>query len=722
MALHENLLVLAGIALAVALLRAMRRQGGQRGYALVLALELALALAAMLRGDRYLGTVAIFLCALTVVLPALLERAARQMFALGRPRLAVRLTGLRALLMPGAGLGRQQQILDGFALLDRSGVDAALAHFRGLVARAEEPAELAVIHEQIVAMLLYDQRWGEALAHYESQFHPGFAAVRPALALGVLRAYGEVHRLPAAAALLRAIEDGPIGAEPGAAELLAQARLTFLAYAGAAGAVDDALAADRGRRVGMSPASATLLQGLARARGGQPEQARALLQQAAALAKPNEQRLVGAAGRAAERADEAQPPLEGELQAFVQAVAERLRAGLREGRGPRRLQPLLMTSALIAAMAAVYTATLLLGRAGVGLLEVGALTPELYRAGSWGRVLTASLVHGDLVALLLNSYSIWLAGHVLERIQGWARTGLVALWGAAAGLWATAAANPDPAQLLGGGNAIAVAMLVATLWTLTPARTPGLQPAVRRSLAVTLLILLGAHLFACLPSDYGLRPSPLALGTSAFVASLLALALPPALPRLARRGLALLCLASVAAFAVAGVRVAREDPVGFAAAHRDRRPLERGVRLSLPASFEPVRAVGERRHPAMPVFPGWIDTQALRGGHLVELVVVEAAAPPEGSALFVLDPALAHELVVRHDGAAPPGFGETLEGSLTSYTLQRNGEAAARVVERRLGEAGPTLVLLAAPPAALEQAPGLYARIVADAAREPEAP
>lgn len=712
MALYQNLLVLAGIILAMVLLRTLRRPGGPRGYAAVLALQLALAFAAIVYEDRYLGTVAISLCALTVVVPALLERGARQLFALGRPRLAVRLSGLRALLMPGAGLGRQQQILRGFALLERDGVDVALAYFRGLVNAAEEPAELAVIHEQIVAMLLHDHRWSEAVSHYESHFQPGYASVRPSLALGILRAYGELDRHAAAADLLRVIEDGPLGAEAGASELLAQARLTFLAHVGALAAVEDALMSDRGRRVGLSPGTATLFLGIAAARAGESQRADALLQQVPALARRSETRLGAAARTARAHIDEPPPALSEDVQTYVQAVSGRFRASLRDRTSARKLQPLVLTTALITASAGWYVVTLAAGWAGVGLLRAGALTGELWRAGSWGRLFTAPFVHADLLSLLLDCYSIWLAGHVLERIHGWARTGLVALLGGAAGMWAAAAANPDPAQMIGGGNAMAVSVLVATLWTLLPNRTPGLLSTVRRSVVLTLLFLLGAHVFACLPTAYGLRSTPLALGTSAFVASALALLLPPSLPAWTRRPIAALCLAGIAVVGLAAVKVAREDPIAFAAAHRDHPAVEGGVALALPASFERVEA-DARRHPAMRVFPGWLDGQALRGGHLVEFLVAEGLTDADGPALFALDPTLARELVIRPEDDPAPAF-----AGFANYTLQRNGEPIARLIERRLGDRA--LLLLAAPPSALDQAAELYAAILSDATLAPE--
>lgn len=710
MSLYENLLVLAGIVLAVALLRASKRQSGVgRGYALVVGLELALALAALVGSDRYFGVVALCLCALTVVLPAVLERAARELFARARPRLAVRMAGLRALLMPGAGLGRQQQILAGFAVLDRDGADAALAHFRGLIAAAEDPAELAVLHEQIVAMLLHDRRFGEALGHYEKHFHAGFAALRPGLALGMLRAYGELGRADEALALLRALEGGPLAREPSAAEILAQARLIVLAYGGASERVEAALAVASSRRFGLSPAAAELLLAAAYVRAGPHERARALLERVTSGAR-REPRVLAEARGALARAWPPPAPASPELARELEEVARRLLEALALA-PPRVLQPLIMTTALIVVSAGAFAVALAAGRAGVGLLRAGALTPELLRDGSWWRVFTAPFVHADLLSLLLTCYSLWLAGHVLERIHGWARTGLIALAAASAGMYVAAAAGPNTAQLLGGGGALATAVLVATLWTLAPAHTPGLATKVRRSVALTLLILLAAHLFANLPGDFGLRASPLALGTSAFVASLLALLLPNFSGRAARLVTSGLCVGLVGVGVASAALVSREDPIAHALAHRLERPALHEVRLALPLSFEPVRAAGERRHPALPVLPGFVDVEALRLGHLIQ-VLVARDVPDDGTAILRLDESLGRSLVVRRDDAAPAPL-----DALPSYTLQLNGEAVARVVERELGDR--RVLLLAAPPEALEQAPELYAAILGDARRSP---
>lgn len=719
MALYDNLLVFAAILLGMTLLRLVRRRDpSQRGYVVLVGAELVLGTAAMLQDNRFVGAAVVCMCGLTVALPWLLERAARQAFALGRPRLAVGMTGLRAMLMPGAGLGRQQQILTGFALLDRRGPDAALAHYRGLVTEAEDTAELAMIHEQIAAMLLYDLRWTEAIAHYESQFQPGYAALRPALALGLLRAYGEVGRLDAAAKLLRLLEAGPLGGEPGAAGVLGQARATFLAYLGRTAAVDAAVAKDRGKGLGLTPASAALLQATAAGRGGASERASELLRAIPGLLRAREER-VGAAARALhERLAREEVVVPDVIAAYATDVEQRLHTQVSEGAGPRRAQGLVVTGALIVAMAAVFAVSLGAGLSGVGLLSIGALTPDMVREGSWGRLLTAPFVHADLLGLLLDCYSVWLGGHVFERIHGGARMGLVAILGAAAGLWATVRVHPEPAMMIGGGNAMAVAVLVATLWTLVPLRTPGIAPQVRRSLVITLLLLLGAQLLACIPGDLVLRSTPLALAAAAVVASIVAIALPPNLPRLLMRVLAVVLAGVLALIGAAAWQVSQEDPIRFLAEHREPRGPERGVTLVLPRSFERVAADGERRHPLLPVFQGWIDTQALRGGALVQVLVSEGGPIAGSSALFRFDPGLQRELVVRDDAGIPDEARAVLDAGApgwTTYTLQRNGVAAARVIERGFAKVGPTVVLVVAPAEALAQAPGLYAQIVVDA-------
>ncbi len=719
-----HLLLITAVALGMALMRLLRRlEPGQRGYLLVVAGLLVATLIAMRREDVFLSAVVIGFTALTVVIPWGLEGMSRRSFARGQLSWAVRLAAARSILMPGAGLERQQQVLRGLGLLERQGVDAALSYFRELAGEAEDGGELAVIHEQIVSMLFYDQRWSEGIAHFEGQFPPAYAAMRPVLALGLLRAYGEAGRLDNAAGLLRALEDGPLGADPNAAELLGQARLTFLAYAGASRFVDEAVGGGHCKSLGLSQASGALFRGIALARAGERKQAVDELERVHTLAGPSDDRVVRASRAALDMVEQV-IELEPELRRYVQAVGERLRSFLQTERLPRRRGPVFVTHFVVLALVVGYVATQLAGAGGLGLLRVGAFTPELWRAGSWGRLFTAGFVQTDLIGLIVDIYAVWLGGHVVERLLGNARMVLITLWGAIAGVLVTVAVGASPAQLIGGGSLIATGVLVAALWTLIPRRTPNLAKRARRSLLLTLWLLLGAQIIETIPGLRGIAVSPFALAAVAGVATILSGALPLSLPKPVRYVLGALAGLSVAAMVAGLWQVAREDVESFALAHREQAYAVQGVAFTTPWSFEETE-LEVLRGEALPVFEGLIDAQARRDGLRVQLVVApmkttaseEAAAEP---IVFALDPALRRAVDVREGGALPSSFTTMMgEGGWRSYLVQRNGQAVARVVERPVGEQ--TAALVAVPPEALELAPVLYASMLRDAAvAEPE--
>ena len=103
----EQLVLASAVIAGMAFVRLLRRfEVGQRGYMLIVGGVFLLAVGAVLQTDRFLGVVAVALTTLLVVMPWVLELAARTAFNRGRLTLAVRVAGLRATLMPGAGLGR----------------------------------------------------------------------------------------------------------------------------------------------------------------------------------------------------------------------------------------------------------------------------------------------------------------------------------------------------------------------------------------------------------------------------------------------------------------------------------------------------------------------------------------------------------------------------------------------------------------------------------------
>ena len=744
--LFDHLLLLAAIVCAATLVRLLRRNDGiGRAYALVVGAGLSGSVLAM-GGDRFFGVVALALVVLTVITPWVLEHLIRAAFARGRLAWVGRLSTLRVMLMPGSGLGRQLPILEGLALLDRKGVDAALAHFRRLADESEEPAELALIHEQIVAMLFHGQRWDEGIAHYERRFNPGYAAMRPSLALGLLRAYGEAGRLETAAGLLRALEDGPVGADPGTAELLGQARLTFLAYAGATEPVDEVIARQRFDALGLTAATAELFRGIAQARAGEPGRAVETLTKLEEVAGPRDHRVLEAAkavlsevrrvlGRAAEDAAALSPTspwvaaqLGPELRGYVELVGDRLREFLIAAPVARVQTKPRMTYALIVALSLVYGVHLLQGGGGLGLLELGAMSEDLWRGGSWGRIFSSAWIHVDLVGLLFDAYAIWLAGQLVERLLGAARMAMATMLAAIAGVAVSVVSLPwlwdaglDSLAIVAptGGNLMAIGAITAALWMLMPSKTPLLTARSRRNLALTASLLLVANLLTSWPGLVGFGVAPLAVLTTMLVASLAAIGLPAEPPRWLSWALAgvvgLVGLVNLAAFGL----VLAEDPEAYLIDHRAQRCELGGVVVHTPIGATPMTL--DREVPfELPILDGLLDTLELRDGNLVQLAVHHGEPAPDQPALLSMIEGLDGEITATAPGPLPEPFAELIaaEPSWQAHDLWRNGVRVGRVVEHRLpgGEGPPTTVmLLASPAAAIDHGAAIYAAILREA-------
>jgi membrane associated rhomboid family serine protease len=730
--LFDHLLLLAAIVCAATLVRLLRRSEGiGRGYALVVGAGLVAAVLAM-GGDRFFGVVALASVVLTVIVPWALEHASRFSFSRGRLVWVARLSSLRATLMLGSGLSRQLPILEGLALLDRKGVDAALAHFRRLADEAEDAAELAVIHEQIVAMLFHGQRWDEGIAHYERRFHPGYAALRPSLALGLLRAYGESGRLETAAGLLRALEEGPIGGDPSTAELLGQARLTFLAYAGAVEPVEEIVERQRFAELGLTAATAELFKGIALARAGEPKQAVETLSRVEDLAGPRDHRVLEAARAVLEGVRRAMPlavpELGPELRSYVELVGDRLRAFVIAAPAIRTQTRPWMTHAVMVTLSLVYGVHLLRDGGGLGLLELGAMSEDLWRGGSWGRLFTSAWIHVDLVGLLFDVYAIWLAGQVVERMLGPARMACATMLAAFAGMAGSVLALPylwdlglDRIAIVAptGGNLMAVGAITAALWLLIPGRTPLLAARSRRNLVVTLTLLLVANLLTSWPGLVGFGVSPVGLLVTFLFASLTAVVFPVEAPHWVRRTLGGIVGAAVLANLVALGMVVAEDPEAYLVDHRAQRCELGGVEIRTPIGVTPMTL--DRDVPfELPIVDGLLDGLELRDGSLIQLAVHRGPVG-EQPALFELIEDLDHEISATAPGPLPEPFAELIaaEPSWRAWDLWRAGYRIGRVVEHHLPNASTaepaTIMLLATPPEAIEHAPAVYAAILRDA-------
>ncbi len=710
--MFEQLLVAAALLQSFALLGALRRRHG-RGYLTLLVGVLGVLLLALARGDAGLGLAGLVLAVASAGLPWVLEKLSRRLFERGMISWSVRLASLRALLMPGAGLGRQQALLAGLDLLEAEGPEAALRHFQTLAAETEDEAERAALDEQIISTLLYGRRWNEAIAHFERRFHRGYAALRPSLALGLLRAYGEAGRLVRAAQLLRAMEEAPIGRHPQGASAMILARMTFLAYAGAAGVLDEVVPAGAGERAGLSAATGAYFHGVALARSGQPRRAAEVLARVEELAGPGDRRLVAASHEALEQVSRAAViDLDPEVRRYVQHSAGRLLSGLRSvaaTAGPRGwlAPPLLVVLSLLAYLARLVWPD---------LLAVGAASSTLVQAGSWSRLLVAPWLHADPAILIIDVYALWYAARILQRRLG---AGLVLLGALVAGTAATTVSviSLEPGALVGGVGPIAVALLVGALVASLPTVAPMMDDAQRRSVLGTLVILLGLQALLAWPGLRGLDQAAVAYAVG-IGAGLLLGPWPPLRRRGAERVLAGLGLASVLGLGLAAGHVAREDVGAYLAAHPLQTCEVRGARVNGPGSLRARTAAVERETgPAsLPAYPGLVDDHAARLGARVQLVHVDASkvAAIQGGEGLAFDPQLRRRFsATRFEGGGALERALEVRGiEALRLDLRADGATMAGAVLRPL-EDGSGLLLLAEPATALDYRAQAHAALLA---------
>lgn len=705
--MFAHALTVCAVCVGFALVRALRR-GESRAHAHVLfvALLFAITLAAIVSTSRFVGVIALGLATVGVAMPAAIEVLARAAFARGRLRAAVWLSGARAVLMPGSGLARQQEILRGLALLEQEGVDRALSHFRGLAGDADG-GELMIIHEQIVAMLFYGHRWDEGIAHYESQFHPRYAALRPALALGLLRAYGESGRIDTAALLLRALEEGPVGADPRALGFVSQARLTFLAYAGAAVPVRAATTEPRRRTLGLSPASSALLRGIALARAGESAAAADELRRVPELAGASDGRVVEASRVTVARRSVDALVLSPDIARYADGVAARLEAFLQAAPRLRVTTKSWLAPLMAAALVIVQLVQLALDKVGVGMLDLGVLTSELWDAGSRGRAFVGAWIAGQPLAAVIHAYAVLIGGRLVERVLGRGRLLALALGGSSLALVLTASL-PGPNVPIGGAAFLAIAVAAGALLLLPRARTPGLLPSTRRAMAIPLALVLVAEIGGALAGVFALDV-PLAGAWVAMLWAVVVIGLWPASGRLAGV-LGAIGWLGLVPLAVGIAQIGREDPQAFLAARRVVVHAEGDVIVPVPSNLVACDRVVEPSL-ALPIERGHVDAYALRGGQLVEILT--GVAPADTPLPIAIDPSLSLQLDAI--ATAPPrALVRRLDASeVRAFHLRRNGADVALVVERRVGKG--TIALVAAPPGAWRSGATLYAQILADA-------
>lgn len=134
---------------------------------------------------------------------------------------------------------------------------------------------------------------------------------------------------------------------------------------------------------------------------------------------------------------------------------------------------------------------------GETLADVGALRlADLWLDGSWWRVITAGLLHGSWLHLILNTWSLWVVGEWTESTWGHARTGVLFVASSVAGCLASAAWVEAPmvvgasAGIMGMAGALLVGRVLAR-----GAVAAKLRPLSAAVLGVWLAVLVGLGFF-----------------------------------------------------------------------------------------------------------------------------------------------------------------------------------------------------------------------------------
>jgi len=641
---------------------------------------------------QFWGVLAIGLTLVVVIAPAVLDRGSRWAFARGHFTWAVRLAAARVTLMPGAGLEPSLEVVRALEIVERRGLDPALTYLTELARETSEDrgVDPSLIHEQVVTLLLHGQRWQEGTEYYERHFHPGYAVFRPGLALGLLRAYGERGRLDAAAGLLRAFESSHARGEARSVELVAQAWLTFAAYAGDSKVVDELDETGVLERIGVSPATGAFLRGVAWTQAGDAGRARAALRRVEGLARPTDHGVL-AESRVALAALEGDGDaacvsgsvdLSPELSRYAEIVSARLRAAANLRAGA-------VTTSALRPWVSVAAGIVLVGLYGLGVartaqgadwLELGATSTSLWNAGAWWRVATAPWVHMDLLSLSVSLCGLWIAGRGLEVSRGWGRTALLLFLCPTLGLAAAHLLDVYPMHLGAAGCLVATSVVAGGFAPLVLDRHRDRRR--RRHLLIAHAMLLVVTGVGAIPTPIGLDVSPIAWAATGCLA--FAIAAAPAFERgpwraLQRVGAGLGLAATVAAFAA----VAYDDEDALGASGRQR-CVQHEVAFVVGPGWIPSPPLAESLGGlfGVPVLEGgMLDGVALRSGNLWQVVVLSEPGDASRSILISLDPTLEDVVALR---SMPWPEGVTLpEGAAApaAWLLRKNGEVVGQSFE-----------------------------------------
>lgn len=500
--IHSLILLLVMVSLASAIGSLIIR-GGRDRISLVALLvgNLAVAIAAYARKDEgllFAFSVSVFIVFVLVpgLLGLLVRRAARQ----GDLKSLSRWVGIRRRIRfpdkPDSDLERVVELL---RLVEAGHSKLAIERGSELLVndKLDPTIRLLVIDHLLLTYGLLRQ-WTDAITLFEREGELKAASASAKIAAAMVRCYAEVGELERAGGCLAVLEQSGLHGESGVAELLAGARLAFLAHCGRTEQVETLLAADTPFMRRLNPMQRKLWQGLARARAGETEAAESFWTEVRA------QDLDPYAARIASERLDSLPTLPIALRRredeSIVKLADTIFVRSTEtakatpwGRFGLRKTPVTIVLLLLICAVHVLVAVFSGKDEWWLLLRLGANFRLAVLGGEVWRLLSSMFLHNGMVHLCLNAYALYLFGRFVEQMYGPWRFFSIYMFAGIVGSIASALMGDQQHLSVGASGAI-FGLLGAAFIGLQ--RLRGRVPEEwRKQLSYNLLVILAIQIF-----------------------------------------------------------------------------------------------------------------------------------------------------------------------------------------------------------------------------------
>jgi len=406
---------------------------GRWGFAVLLAVDAALAGVLIYTGNvqHPLAIIAIGGFVFLVIVPMLIRMVTAWAVQRGRWELAHRLTAVRELLQPGAGVGRERELLQVIQSVQDGEVGDILTRLKERAAQEEDEELRGLLYEQCVTLMVIERRWDESLQYAAEHVTPHLVAARPRLGAALIRVYGEVGDVDGLVRTMYLVEGGAASQDPEYADVLEHCRIMVLAFTGQDEALGELLAP--GTNSSVEPQVRHFWLGVAHQQAGNAEAARFQYEQALLkLGAQDDRARRTIEARRADVAGECEPVHisdPDQTARLVAAIRERAKLTMARPRlqtGTWRHTP--VTLLLVAMNVVVFAAMELWGQGSkdhATLIQAGASLTHAVGAGEYWRLASAMFLHASWLHLAVNVFMLWFLGRFVEQLTGSLRFGIV---------------------------------------------------------------------------------------------------------------------------------------------------------------------------------------------------------------------------------------------------------------------------------------------------------